>query len=275
MWYFSTLVDVLFLKTYYNILIRFVKVAFWFIHKGNSQNTSRVKFKQVHLEEISWSTNQEKKNKMRRSSHFPLFCFTSWLNNFTDNTSQHILIICFRVLQAHFLPLFYSTPPIFYSSDRELNTSLMCLHGVRTILIHMWRWLLLSLKQYLIFSISITEKTVSLLRVEVRPGKPCRVLKLLWNSCICLDTSQLHLRCHHLPMKSSIFAFHFPFCRIPFLHYFSVFSQLSLMQLFVSLHVYCNLPPTLICLHSGVAVFTRDPLANPNIDIMLVWMLPL
>lgn len=212
---------------------------------------------------------------MRRSSHFPLFCFTSWLNNFTDNTSQHILIICFRVLQAHFLPLFYSTPPIFYSSDRELNTSLMCLHGVRTILIHMWRWLLLSLKQYLIFSISITEKTVSLLRVEVRPGKPCRVLKLLWNSCICLDTSQLHLRCHHLPMKSSIFAFHFPFCRIPFLHYFSVFSQLSLMQLFVSLHVYCNLPPTLICLHSGVAVFTRDPLANPNIDIMLVWMLPL
>lgn len=40
------------------------------------------------------------------------------------------------------------------------------------------------------------------------------------------------------------------------------------MQLFVSLHVYCNLPPTLICLHSGVAVFARDPLANPNINIM-------
>lgn len=229
MWYFSTLVDVLILKTYYNILMRFVKVAFWFILKGNSQNTSRVKFKQFHLEEISWSTNQEKINKMRRSSQFPLFCFTSWLNNFTDNTSQHILIICFRVLQAHFLPLFYSTPPIFYSSDRELNTSLMCLHGVRTILIHMWRWLLLSLKQYLIFSISITEKTVSLLRVEVRPGKPCRVLKLLWNSCICLDTSCI---CGVIiyPWNPLFLLFTFLFAEYPFfiifhLCLFSAFSD--------------------------------------------------
>lgn len=60
MWYFSILVHVLILKTYYNLLIRFVKVAFWCVHKGYKHITSRVKFQEVRLEEISWSTSQEK-----------------------------------------------------------------------------------------------------------------------------------------------------------------------------------------------------------------------
>lgn len=131
----------------------------------------------------------------------------------------------------------------------------------------------MSLKQYLIFSISIMEKTVSLLRVEVRPGKTVSGIKncferveSAWTptSCICGVPSFTH--------EILYFCFSLSFLQntLSSLFFTSVFSQLSLMQLFVSLHVYCNLPPTLICLHSGVAVFTRDPLANPNIDIMLV-----
>lgn len=129
----------------------------------------------------------------------------------------------------------------------------------------------MSLKQYLIFSISITEKTVSLLRVEVRPGetvsgiKNCfEIVVSAWTPVASVVSSFTH--------EILYFCFSLSFLQntLSSLFFTSVFSQLSLMQLFLSLHVYCNLPPTLICLHSGVAVFTRDPLANPNLDIMLV-----
>lgn len=129
----------------------------------------------------------------------------------------------------------------------------------------------MSLKQYLIFSISITEKTVSLLRVEVRPGetvsgiKNCfEIVVSAWTPVASVVSSFTH--------EILCFCFSLSFLQntLSSLFFTSVFSQLSLMQLFVFLHVYCNLPPTLICLHSGVAVFTRDHLANPNLDIMLV-----
>lgn len=119
----------------------------------------------------------------------------------------------------------------------------------------MWRWLLLSLKQYLIFSISIMEKTVSLLRVEVRPGETVSGIKN------CLDQPVASAVSHHLPMKSSIFAFHFPFCRIPFLHYFSPLSFLSF--LWCSCLYLCMCTATCLQLSSvctlELAVFTRDP----------------
>lgn len=129
----------------------------------------------------------------------------------------------------------------------------------------------MSLKRYLIFSIPITEKTVSLLRVEVRPGETVSGIKICfeivvsaWTSVASVVSSFTH--------EILCFCFSLSFLQntLSSLFFTSVFSQLSLMQLFLSLHVYCNLPPTLICLHSGVAVFTRDPLANPNLDIMLV-----
>lgn len=128
MWYFSTLVDVLILKTYYNILIRFVKVAFWFILKGNSQNTSRVKFKQVHLEEISWSTSQEKKIKWGEA---PISPFSVSHLDWTILQIIHLNPFWQFVLEFYrltFFPSFIQLPLFFYSLDRELNTSLFCQH---------------------------------------------------------------------------------------------------------------------------------------------------